>query len=211
MGSPIMRSSVASPPARPIPSRAGTATSRGEPSASGGRKAGWSPSLRAKAPGGTPGAFATSGSPRMLRPLMEEIEIRIRWRDVDNYGHVNNAVYLTYLEECRDRWVRATLGDTLDFVIVRIAIDFRKELSLEGEAVVVSCRGTGFGTSSMRTAEMIRARAGWIAAEAESVVVAHDPDARTARSLTEAERAALDAAIAADARAFSPEGSDGRT
>jgi acyl-CoA thioesterase FadM len=29
---------------------------------------------------------------------VEEIEIRIRWRDVDNYGHVNNAVYLTYLE-----------------------------------------------------------------------------------------------------------------
>ena len=37
---------------------------------------------------------------------VHEERIAIRWRDVDNYGHVNNAVYLTYLEEARDAWVR---------------------------------------------------------------------------------------------------------
>ena len=66
--------------------------------------------------------------------------IRIRWRDMDAYGHVNNAVYLTYLEECRDRWVRSVLGDAA-FVIVRIAIDYRRELSLADEEIVVRCRG----------------------------------------------------------------------
>jgi len=142
---------------------------------------------------------------------VEELEIRIRWRDVDNYGHVNNAVYLTYLEECRDRWVRETLGAAVDFVIVRIAIDFRRELSLEDEAVLVSCRGTGYGRSSIRTAETIRARAGWVAAESESVVVAHDVDARTARPLTDRERASLDSAIDAEARALSAGGPAGRT
>jgi len=35
---------------------------------------------------------------------MVEVTIPIRWRDVDNYGHVNNAVYLTYLEEACDLW-----------------------------------------------------------------------------------------------------------
>ena len=35
--------------------------------------------------------------------MNHEIRIKIRWRDMDAYGHVNNAVYLTYLEECRDR------------------------------------------------------------------------------------------------------------
>jgi acyl-CoA thioester hydrolase len=130
---------------------------------------------------------------------VEEVEIRIRWRDVDNYGHVNNAVYLTYLEECRDRWVREAVGGKVNFVIVRIAIDFRRELSLADEGVVATCRGTGYGTSSIRTAETIRAKAGWIAAESESVVVAHDPEARRSRPLTGAERSALDAAIAADA------------
>ena len=37
-----------------------------------------------------------------LGPLMLEKRIEIRWRDVDAYGHVNNAVYLNYLEEARD-------------------------------------------------------------------------------------------------------------
>ena len=142
---------------------------------------------------------------------MEELEIRIRWRDVDNYGHVNNAVYLTYLEECRDRWVRETLGAAVDFVIVRIAIDFRRELSLEDEAVLVSCRGTGYGRSSIRTAETIRARAGWVAAESASVIVAHDPGARRSRPLTDDERAGLDASIERDAAELSPGGPAART
>ena len=82
---------------------------------------------------------------------MIELPMRIRWRDVDSYGHVNNAVYLTYLEEARDRWVEETLPGT-NFVIVRIAIDYRRELALADEEVTVTCRGIGYGTSSIRTA-----------------------------------------------------------
>src|SRR6187455_764128 len=95
---------------------------------------------------------------------MIELPMRIRWRDVDSYGHVNNAVYLTYLEEARDRWVETTLPDT-NFVIVRIAIDYRRELALADEEVTVTCRGVGYGNSSIRTAEQVIAKAGWVAAE----------------------------------------------
>jgi acyl-CoA thioester hydrolase len=126
---------------------------------------------------------------------MIEVPIHIRWRDVDSYGHVNNAVYLTYLEEARDRWVEATLEGT-NFVIVRVAIDYRRELSLDDEDVVVTCRGIGYGTSSIRTSEQVIAKAGWVAAEAESVVVAHDESLRRSRALTSTERSALDRAIA---------------
>ena len=130
---------------------------------------------------------------------MIEVPIHIRWRDVDSYGHVNNAVYLTYLEEARDRWVETTLPGT-NFVIVRVAIDYRRELSLEDEDVVVTCQGTGYGTSSIRTAERVIAKEeGWVAAEAASVIVAHDDRAREARPLTDAERALLDEAIATEA------------
>lgn len=128
---------------------------------------------------------------------MVEVTIPIRWRDVDNYGHVNNAVYLTFLEEARDRWVRQTLGPQVDFVIVRIAIDYRRELSQDDDEVTVSCRGVGYGTSSIRTAEQIVAKEGWVAAESASVIVAHDADARSSRPLTDEERATLDGAIAA--------------
>ena len=127
---------------------------------------------------------------------MVEVTIPIRWRDVDNYGHVNNAVYLTYLEEARDRWVRETLGPDVDFVIVRIAIDYRRELSQDDGAVTVSCRGVGYGTSSIRTVEQIVAEPGWVAAESESVIVAHEAEARSSRALTDEERATLDRAIA---------------
>ena len=128
---------------------------------------------------------------------MTQVTIPIRWRDVDNYGHVNNAVYLTYLEEARDRWVRETLGPEVDFVIVRIAIDYRRELSQDDDEVTVSCRGIGYGTSSIRTAEEIVAKAGWVAAASESVIVAHDASARSSRPLTDEERETLDRAIAA--------------
>jgi acyl-CoA thioester hydrolase len=128
---------------------------------------------------------------------MVDVTIPIRWRDVDNYGHVNNAVYLTYLEEARDRWAHETLGPEVEFVIVRIAIDYRRELSLDDEHVTVSCRCVGYGTASIRTTEHIVAKAGWVAAESESVIVAHDPDARSSRPLTDVERAKLDRAIAA--------------
>ena len=128
--------------------------------------------------------------------LVHEERIRIRWRDVDNYGHVNNAVYLTYLEEARDTWTHRVLGDGFDFVIVRIAIDYRRELSLDDEEVIVRCQGAGYGRASIRTAEQVMTPDGTVRAEAETVTVAHDPRTRSARPLTDAERALLDAANA---------------
>jgi acyl-CoA thioester hydrolase len=127
---------------------------------------------------------------------MTEVTIRIRWRDVDAYGHVNNAVYLTYLEEARDRWVRDVFGPEMNFVIARIAIDYRRELSLDDGEVVVNCAAAGYGASSIRTREQIHAKAGWLAAESESVIVAHDEASRSSRPLTDDERATLDRAIA---------------
>lgn len=127
---------------------------------------------------------------------MIERTIPIRWRDMDAYGHVNNAVYLTYLEEVRDAWAKEVLGQAFDFVIVRIAIDYRSELSLDDVEVVVRCWGTGVGTSSIRTREQIVKRDGALAAESESVIVSHDAAERTARPLTDQQRELVRAAIA---------------
>jgi acyl-CoA thioester hydrolase len=132
---------------------------------------------------------------------MYERRIPIRWRDIDNYGHVNNAVFLTYLEECRDAWAKDVLGPEFDFVIVRIAIDYRSELSLADREVVVRCWGEGVGSSSIRMREEIRAADGRLAAESESVIVHHDADGRAAVPLSEQERALLHTAIEADAAA----------
>ncbi len=127
--------------------------------------------------------------------MLHEKRIEIRWHDVDAYQHVNNAVYATYLEECRDEWLSEVLegvSDGWDFVLARVAIDFRRELRLEDEWVVASCRLERIGTSSVTLREEIRADEGWLAAESEAVVVARNRESGGSRPLTDAERTALE-------------------
>ncbi len=130
---------------------------------------------------------------------MIERRIQIRWRDMDAFGHVNNAVYLNFLEEARDRWVEAVLGkisDTWHFVLARVAIDFRRELTQDDGEVIVRCWLDGIGRASIRTREEVRRADGTIAAEAASVIVPRDPQTGRSRPLTEDERAALEAELA---------------
>jgi acyl-CoA thioester hydrolase len=128
---------------------------------------------------------------------MLEKRIEIRWRDVDAYGHVNNAVYLNYLEEARDAWVQKVLGPvsgtTWDFVLARVEIDFRAELTQEDGAVIVRCALDRIGRSSVGTREEVRTQDGMLSAEARSVVVPRDPATGRSRPLTDAERGALEA------------------
>jgi acyl-CoA thioester hydrolase len=130
-------------------------------------------------------------------PPMLEKRIEIRWRDVDAYGHVNNAVYLNYLEEARDAWVQEVLGaasgSTWDFVLARVAIDFKAELTQDDGAVIVTCELERIGSSSVGTREEVRKVDGTISAMATSVVVPRDPRTGRSRPLADAERAALEA------------------
>jgi acyl-CoA thioester hydrolase len=132
--------------------------------------------------------------------MRHEKRVEIRWRDLDAYRHVNNAVYATYLEECRDEWVDKVLGpvaDPWDFVLARVAIDFRNEVRQEDDAVVVSTTLVRIGTSSIGLREEIRKLDGTLAAEGDSVIVARDRETGRSRPLDEAERSALEAALAA--------------
>ena len=132
--------------------------------------------------------------------MRHEKRVEIRWSDVDAYMHVNNAVYATYLEECRDEWVDRALGelgDAWDFVLARVAIDFRRELRLEDEEIVVSCTLQRIGNSSVTLSEEIRTREGELSAEAEAVLVARDRELGRSRPLTEAEREAFEGVLQA--------------
>jgi acyl-CoA thioester hydrolase len=129
---------------------------------------------------------------------VHEKQIEIRWRDVDAYRHVNNAVYSTYLEECRDELVEAALegvGDPWDYVLARVAINFRRELTQDDDVVVVTCAVERIGNSSITLREQIRTLEGELAAEGEAVVVARDPETGRSRPLREAERKAFEQAV----------------
>jgi acyl-CoA thioester hydrolase len=80
-------------------------------------------------------------------------------------------------------------------VLARVAIDFRRELRLEDEEVVVSCALERIGNSSITLREQIRTREGELAAEAEAVLVARDREQGRSRPLTEAEREAFERSL----------------
>jgi acyl-CoA thioester hydrolase len=125
---------------------------------------------------------------------VHEKEIEIRWRDLDPYGHVNHAVFLTYLEEVRDEWlIDAVGGDALGYVVARVEIDFRRELTQADDRVIARIRLDSLGTSSVRTVEELAVPNGEVAAEAKAVLVACD-ERRRPRPLTDDERAVLERA-----------------
>jgi acyl-CoA thioester hydrolase len=125
---------------------------------------------------------------------VHEKRIEIRWNDLDVYGHVNNAIYLTYLEEVRDEWLGASLGDPAEvwnWVLVHVEIDYRRELALSDDVVVATCRLDRVGGSSVTTREEVRTLDGELSAEAKAVLVARDRETGRSRALTQAERAAF--------------------
>jgi acyl-CoA thioester hydrolase len=127
---------------------------------------------------------------------VQEKRIEIRWRDLDAYGHVNQAVYLTYVEEVLDAWVGEVLaldqGRVWDYVAARVAIDYRDELRLSDRAVIGSCGLLRLGNSSVTARIDLRAPDDRLAAEAEIVIVARDPDSGRSRPLLDQEREAFE-------------------
>jgi acyl-CoA thioester hydrolase len=93
---------------------------------------------------------------------------RVRFRDCDAMGHVNNAVFSTYLEESRI----GVLGGLNSFILARVEIDFRSELRM-GEEVEVRTRCSRIGTKSFDLEHVIAA-GGRVVAEAKSVLVSYD-------------------------------------
>ena len=127
--------------------------------------------------------------------MPHEKRIEIRWRDLDSYGHVNQAVYLTYAEEVLDDWFRTKLGRDpgvgWDYVARRTTIDYRGELRLADRVAVGSAELARLGTTSLTARVTLSAPDGRVATELELVVVAIDGRGGAARPLTDAERTAL--------------------
>jgi acyl-CoA thioester hydrolase len=129
--------------------------------------------------------------------MTHEKEIEIRWRDLDAFNHVNHVVFLTYLEEVRDEWLGRVLADPAlvwGYVIARVEIDYRRELTLEDDVIVARCSLDRLGTKSVVTSESIATRGGEIAAEAKAVLVARDEQNGRSRLISDDERAAFERA-----------------
>jgi acyl-CoA thioester hydrolase len=117
-----------------------------------------------------------------------ETELDVRFRDVDAMGHVNNAVYATYLEQTRVDYYADVLGvglDDIDTVLVNLEIDYRSEIALAEGTVTVAMGVRDIGESSVTAEYEIRAE-NRVAATAKTVQVYVDPDEGGSRPLPEA-------------------------
>ena len=93
---------------------------------------------------------------------------RVRFRDCDAMGHVNNAVFSTYLEEARI----GVLGGLTPFILARVEIDFRSQLRA-GEQIEIGTRCSRIGTKSFDLEHEIRSD-GRVVADARSILVGYD-------------------------------------
>jgi acyl-CoA thioester hydrolase len=103
--------------------------------------------------------------------------VEVRFRDCDLMGHVNNAVYLTYLEIARFAYWKAAGLDHLEgeisYIMARVEIDFRASAT-HGDVLDVGLSVTGIGRSSFSMAYEIRDQAGRLVSTAKSVQVSYD-------------------------------------
>lgn len=107
--------------------------------------------------------------------------LTVRFRDCDPLGHVNNAVYLTYLEETRFAHWRAEWGlgttdpapDIPGIILARVEIDYRAQARY-GDVLEIRMRVATLGRSSFTYEYEIVDASGGLVATAKSVMVLFD-------------------------------------
>ena len=100
-----------------------------------------------------------------------------RFRDGDLFGHVNNAVYFTYMEEARLAYWRELTGEAYsnvpDLILARAECDFVLPVR-PGERLDIWLGTTRIGRSSFTIECEILGEAGAVVARGKAVMVAYD-------------------------------------
>ena len=111
--------------------------------------------------------------------------VEVRFADTDAMGHVNNAVYLTYVEAARVAWWATMTGEPIirdpgraeSLILAEAEVAFRAPIFF-GEVVVVETRATRIGRSSLTVEHRLTAsREGErprLVATCSSVIVRYD-------------------------------------
>jgi acyl-CoA thioester hydrolase len=121
--------------------------------------------------------------------------LSVQWRDLDALGHVNNAVYLSYLESARIAYWMHVSGRAvheLGMILARVELDYRAPVGFGAELEI------GVRCASMRRSSFVLelevrdGRAGGrIVAEARKVLVHYDYAASRALPLPDELRARI--------------------
>jgi acyl-CoA thioester hydrolase len=128
----------------------------------------------------------------LLGDYVFTLPIRVRFRDTDMMGHVNNAVYLTYFEAGRVEWWIALTGnpslEDLPFILARTEIDFLAE-ARAAEDLTLGVRAGRLGNKSFDLEYLlVRDADGTPVARGRSVQVMFDYESKQAQLLDDETR-----------------------
>ncbi len=120
-----------------------------------------------------------------------------RFRDSDAMGHINNAVYVTYIEVARQEYWLNLTGDAnyrnVPFILAHVTIDFRSEALID-ETLEIGIRCAWVGGKSFAFTYEIRERETQrLVVEATSVQVCYDYTAKHSIPVPEDLRRKLEA------------------
>ena len=123
-------------------------------------------------------------------------KIHVRWDDLDAFGHVNNASYLTFIQEVRadmtwySRIAKGLKPMFKEMVVARAEVDYLVPIMEGGFELEVEIWVSKIGTSSFVLQYEMKSKAG-LHAKAVTVQVAVDAKSKRSRPLDDEERALL--------------------
>jgi acyl-CoA thioester hydrolase len=118
----------------------------------------------------------------LLSNFRHILPMPLRWADLDALGHVNNATYLTYLEQARIHYFRHLQlwdgqPDKLGLIMAKVVLEYKLPLFAD-DIVTVYTRCSRLGNRSFDTEQIIARQAAnggmEIAAQATITIVVFD-------------------------------------
>jgi acyl-CoA thioester hydrolase len=120
----------------------------------------------------------------------------VRWNDLDAFGHINNANYLTFIQEVRADFTWYSIIDRglkpmfSDMVVARAEIDYLEPITEGGFEIDIAIWVSKIGNSSFTLEYELTSKAG-VHAKARTVQVAVDMETKRSRAINEEERELL--------------------
>jgi acyl-CoA thioester hydrolase len=107
----------------------------------------------------------------------------VRWDDIDAFGHVNNAKYLTYIQEARFLW-----SSIIEMVVARAEVDYMEPIYEGGRFYDVNLWVESIGNSSFTMAYEVVGDNGVVHAKVRTVQVVISMETKKSRPLKDSER-----------------------
>ena len=131
----------------------------------------------------------------MIDEFRHRTRLEVRLGDLDPFGHVNNAVIATYVEQGRVLYLRDVLGTgvdpvTMPFILAMLKIDYLSQVMFS-DTVEVGSRVDWIGRTSIGMSHLLINQEARELARSEAVLVAFDYDVEKPMPVSDAWRAVM--------------------